>query len=78
MTMGHFYGFGLAVGTVLAEAGADIESWSVYAMEEGPAAVCRIQSNAEADGVFGVPTFFTNNEQFWGQDRLHFVEQALQ
>lgn len=33
--------------------------------------------DAVARGVFGAPTFFVGNEMFWGQDRLHFVEQAL-
>lgn len=28
-------------------------------------------------GIFGAPTFFINDEMYWGQDRLHFVEQAL-
>ena len=66
-----------AVGTVLAEAGADIESWSVYAMEEGPAAVRRIQSNAEADGVFGVPTFVIDNDIFWGREHLPVIQEIL-
>jgi 2-hydroxychromene-2-carboxylate isomerase len=29
-------------------------------------------------GVFGAPTFFVNDEMFFGQDRLDFVEEALQ
>ena len=66
-----------AVGTVLAEAGADIESWRVYAMEEGPAAVRRIQSNAEADGVFGVPTFVIDNDIFWGREHLPVIQEIL-
>ena len=32
---------------------------------------------AVARGVFGAPTFFVGDEMFWGQDRLHFVAQAL-
>ena len=28
-------------------------------------------------GIFGAPTFFVGDEMYWGQDRLHFVEQAL-
>jgi 2-hydroxychromene-2-carboxylate isomerase len=37
------------------------------------------QRTEEADdrGVFGVPTFFVDDEMFWGQDRLDFVEEAL-
>jgi len=28
-------------------------------------------------GVFGAPTFFVDEEMYWGNDRLHFVEAAL-
>ena len=27
-------------------------------------------------GIFGAPTFFVGDELYWGQDRLHFVEQT--
>ena len=36
-----------------------------------------ITSQAAERGVFGVPTFFVNQEMFWGKDRLDFVEQRL-
>ena len=29
-------------------------------------------------GVIWAPTFFVGDEMFWGNDRLHFVEAALQ
>ncbi len=29
-------------------------------------------------GVFGAPSFVIEDEIFWGQDRLHFVEKKLQ
>jgi 2-hydroxychromene-2-carboxylate isomerase len=32
---------------------------------------------ALARGVFGVPTFFVEDQLFFGQDRLEFVEKAL-
>jgi 2-hydroxychromene-2-carboxylate isomerase len=35
-------------------------------------------SEALRRGVFGAPTFFVGEEMFWGNDRLHFVEAALQ
>ena len=28
-------------------------------------------------GVFGVPTFFVDNEMFFGQDRIQFIEVIL-
>ncbi|MFH1872433.1 MAG: 2-hydroxychromene-2-carboxylate isomerase [Pseudomonadota bacterium] len=31
-----------------------------------------------ARGVFGAPTFFVGEDMFWGQDRLQFVEAALE
>jgi 2-hydroxychromene-2-carboxylate isomerase len=33
---------------------------------------------AVEDKVFGTPTYVFNGEMFWGQDRLSFLEQALQ
>jgi 2-hydroxychromene-2-carboxylate isomerase len=32
---------------------------------------------AEALGVFGAPTYVLNGERFWGQDRLDFLDRAL-
>ena len=32
---------------------------------------------AAAAGVFGAPTFMLEGERFWGQDRLGFVDRAL-
>jgi len=39
--------------------------------------LARVTREADARGVFGVPTFFVGDEMFWGQDRLDFVEEAL-
>ena len=33
---------------------------------------------AVSRGAFGAPTIFVNGEMFWGNDRLDFVEEALQ
>jgi 2-hydroxychromene-2-carboxylate isomerase len=33
---------------------------------------------AVARGIFGAPTFFMDGEMYFGQDRLDFVEEALQ
>jgi 2-hydroxychromene-2-carboxylate isomerase len=32
---------------------------------------------AERLGLCGVPSFLVGDQLFWGQDRLHFVEKAL-
>lgn len=34
-------------------------------------------AEAERLGIFGTPTYVVNEELFWGQDRLDFVERAL-
>lgn len=36
-----------------------------------------LTEEALARGVFGAPTYFYNDEMFWGQDRLDFLDQAL-
>lgn len=33
---------------------------------------------AQARGVFGVPTMFVGNEMWWGNDRLHFLVEYLE
>ncbi|HJQ56646.1 MAG TPA: 2-hydroxychromene-2-carboxylate isomerase [Vineibacter sp.] len=51
---------------VAAETGAPVQAlYALYTRE------------AEALGVFGAPTFVIEGERFWGQDRLDFVDRAL-
>lgn len=66
------------IGKVLHAAGFD--PMQVLAMINDQAVKDKLKENtaaAVARGVFGAPTFFVGDEMFWGQDRLHFVEQAL-
>lgn len=59
---------------------ADLDPLAVLAMINDQAVKDKLKSDtaeAVARGVFGAPTFFVGDEMFWGQDRLHFVEQAL-
>lgn len=37
----------------------------------------RYTDDAVVDGVFGAPTFILNGVCFWGQDRLDFLDRAL-
>ena len=37
----------------------------------------RYSDDAVAQGIFGSPILVINGERFWGQDRLHFVDRAL-
>jgi 2-hydroxychromene-2-carboxylate isomerase len=45
---------------------------------EAKEALKRSTAEAVERGVFGAPTFFVGDEMFWGNDRLHFVEAALE
>ena len=66
------------IGRVLHAAGFD--PMQSLAMINDQAVKDRLKADtaaAVARGVFGAPTFFVGDEMFWGQDRLHFVEQAL-
>jgi len=63
-----------ALQRILAE--AEIES----ALIEGDDVKNQLRANmdeAVRRGAFGVPAIFVNNELFWGDDRLEFVEEAL-
>jgi 2-hydroxychromene-2-carboxylate isomerase len=64
---------------VLAEAGLDARRLLARVAED--AVKQKLKSYTEAAvkrGVFGAPTFFVNDEMFFGQDSLDFVEDALQ
>ncbi|CAN5723805.1 2-hydroxychromene-2-carboxylate isomerase [soil metagenome] len=48
------------------------------AVTENKEALKESTSEALERGVFGAPTFFVGEEMYWGNDRLHFVEAALE
>ena len=45
--------------------------------DETRASYQALTDEALARGVFGAPTYFYNDEMFWGQDRLDFLDLAL-
>lgn len=56
---------------------------ALHALERAPATLAQFQEysdEAERLGVFGAPTFIIHGqaERFWGQDRLFFVDRALE
>jgi 2-hydroxychromene-2-carboxylate isomerase len=66
------------VATVLTEAG--LEAQSLLTAAQTPEVKAQLIANTEAAvarGVFGAPTFFMEDEMYFGQDRLDFVEEAL-
>jgi 2-hydroxychromene-2-carboxylate isomerase len=64
------------IGGVLAEAGADGAGFADYA-ETGRAEVAEISRSAEAQGVFGVPSFVLDGELFWGREHLPDIRGLL-
>ncbi len=65
------------IAGVLAEAGADTVGFAVYAAGEGPREVDRVSRDAEAAGIFGVPTFVVDGEQYWGREHLPDIREHL-
>lgn len=52
----------------------------ILALAKDPANKDRLRANTEEAverGVFGTPAFFVGDELFFGQDRLDYVEEAL-
>jgi 2-hydroxychromene-2-carboxylate isomerase len=65
-----------AVSALLAEAGAP-PGFAAFLGGEGGAEHDRLRSEAEAAGVFGVPTFVFDGELFWGGDRIGLLRERL-
>lgn len=66
------------VAEVLTKAGFD--AVALLAVAETQEAKDALKANTEAAiarGAFGAPTFFVDDEMFFGQDRLDWVEEAL-
>jgi 2-hydroxychromene-2-carboxylate isomerase len=65
------------VEAALAEAGADVAGFADYLCHQAPARLAAIMAEAEAAGVFGVPTFVLDGELFWGTDRIWLLRERL-
>lgn len=67
------------ISEVARRVGLDPEEVLAGASEpENKEALKATTAEAVERGAFGAPTFFVNGEMFWGNDRLHFVEAALE
>jgi len=51
--------------------------WEIAETPEVARQLAEFHEEAVGRGVFGVPTFFVGSEMFFGNDRLNFVEAAL-
>ena len=65
------------IEAVLGEAGGDTAGLAGYLAVEGPREVDRISRAAEAAGIFGVPSFVVDGEQFWGSEHLPDIREML-
>jgi len=63
---------------LLTAAGLDAEYYLNAIKTDEVKELLKANTQEAADrGAFGAPTFFVGDEMFFGQDRLHFVEEAL-
>jgi 2-hydroxychromene-2-carboxylate isomerase len=65
------------IRAVLEEAGADTAGFAAYVAGEGREELEQICRAAEANGVFGVPSFVVDGELFWGREHLPDIRAIL-
>ncbi|MDA1101303.1 MAG: DsbA family protein [Proteobacteria bacterium] len=66
-----------ALTAVLAEIGADENSFADYLQGEGRKRHDELRLETEKLGVFGVPSFVLDGEIFWGYDRMELLRERL-
>jgi 2-hydroxychromene-2-carboxylate isomerase len=66
------------LAALLDECGADPAALTAFAAGEGRRQLARIQHEAEAAGVFGVPSFLLEDGSlYWGREHLPRIRQLL-
>lgn len=65
------------LGALITEFGFDGAGFAAYLQGEGRTRYDAVQLEAEASGVFGVPSYLINGELFWGLERLERVTELL-
>jgi 2-hydroxychromene-2-carboxylate isomerase len=66
------------VASTLRECGADTTGLAAWTLGEGRAELSRLQREAEAAGVFGVPSFlFDDGDLYWGREHIPYVRERL-
>lgn len=63
--------------TVLAECGAPVAGFADYLAGDGQTEHDRVRAEAEAKGVFGVPSILVDDELFWGREHLDDIRALL-
>lgn len=68
----------LALAAVLEDCGADPAPFADFAHGEGRAELARVQQEAEAAGVFGVPSFLLEDgDLYWGREHLSRIRELV-
>jgi 2-hydroxychromene-2-carboxylate isomerase len=67
-----------AISGVIASVGGSAQDFETYVAGPARAEHDRIIEEAEALGVFGVPTMVFNGELFWGGDRIDMLIERIQ
>jgi 2-hydroxychromene-2-carboxylate isomerase len=67
-----------ALAAVLTECGADMKDFPNFLDGEGRRELQRIQQEAEAAGVFGVPSYvLENGDLYWGRENLPHIRELV-
>jgi len=66
------------ISEVLQESGADPTGFETFVTGDGPRRLAEVQSDAEAAGVFGVPSFLLDDgDLYWGREHLDRLRELL-
>ena len=66
-----------SIGALLERCGVEIGGFAEFLAGEGRLEHDRIRAEAEAKGVFGVPSYLVDEELFWGGERISRVRERL-
>ena len=67
-----------ALAAVIDECGADGAGFPPFAEREGRSQLAAIRDEAEAAGVFGVPSFLLEDgDLYWGREHLARIRELL-
>lgn len=66
-----------AISAVLGDAGVDCIGFEAYANGTGRQRLAGIQCEAEAMGVFGVPSILFDDDLYWGREHLPRIKEIL-
>jgi 2-hydroxychromene-2-carboxylate isomerase len=66
-----------AIGKELSMAGFNVREFAEFCAGSGAQQLQSLQTQAESDGVFGVPSYRLAGQLFWGGERFERVEELL-